>query len=293
MRARARLARLIVPSASTPREAAAGRRRRGKLVFACTPAGCRSSIIGCQRSQTGLGPKESVCWACLGRGGRDDQVSTSASYGPGHARAIIPEPRPPPEAYLMDDKRRGRCDAREPAPYERRLTIMTRTRWVLLVAAVVALVLAGLLWWITTEGTRQLDGHIRQALESYERAFARDGAGATPTPLPLRRDGYGPLLGAPSVKKVTVHRDGQTLTAEFTGGKTTGPCGADYTARAVESAHAALIVVEEHPHERGSSWDCLDVGFRRQVIVRLSRPLGERVVLEAMKGMPAPVDLMR
>jgi hypothetical protein len=41
--------------------------------------------------------------------------------------------------------------------------------------------------------------------------LARGGAGATPTP--LWRDGYG----APSVEKVTVHRDGQTLTANFIG----------------------------------------------------------------------------
>ncbi|MEU7884441.1 hypothetical protein AB0B54_02975 [Microbispora bryophytorum] len=163
---------------------------------------------------------------------------------------------------------------------------MTRTRWVLSIAAVVVLAMMGLLWWIMTEDDRQLDRHIRQALEGYEQAFARGGAGATPTP--LRRDGYGPVLGAPSVEKVTVLRDGQTLTAEFIGGKTTGPCGSDYTARAVGSAHAALIVVEEHPHERGAL--CTLEGYRRQVTVRLSRPLGMRAVLEAMGGMPVPVD---
>jgi hypothetical protein len=157
--------------------------------------------------------------------------------------------------------------------------------WVLLIMATVVLVLAGLLWWITTEDDRQLDRHIRQALEGYEQEFAREGVGATPTP--LRRDGYGPVLGAPSVEKVTLHEDGRTLTAEFIGAQTTGPCGADYTARAVESAHAALIVVEEHPHERGSSWDCLDVGYRRQVVVRLSRPMDQRAVLEAMRGAAA------
>ncbi|MFF3665860.1 hypothetical protein [Microtetraspora malaysiensis] len=156
---------------------------------------------------------------------------------------------------------------------------------------VAVMVSVGLLWWITTEDDRQLDRHIRQALEGYEQAFAEEGAGATPTP--PRRDGYGPVLGTPSVTKVTVHQDGQTLTAEFIGAQTTGPCGADYTARAVESAHAALIVVEEDTRKRGSSWDCPDVGYRRQVIVRLGRPLGERVVLEAMRGMPAPVDFMR
>jgi hypothetical protein len=160
--------------------------------------------------------------------------------------------------------------------------IMTRTRWVLSIAAVVVLASMGLLWWITTEYDRQLDRHIQQALEGYEQAFARGGAGATPAP--LWQDGYG----APSIEKVTVHRDGQTLTAEFTGGKTTGPCGSDYTARAIESAHAALIVVEKHPHERGA--DCTLEGYRREVTVRLSRPLGERAVLEAMGGTPVPVD---
>lgn len=167
--------------------------------------------------------------------------------------------------------------------------IMRRTRWILLVATVVVLVAVGVLWWIMTEGDRQLDRHIGQALDSYERSFVRDGAGATPTP--LQRDGYGPVLGAPSVEKVTVNRDGRTLTADFIGGKATGPCGVDYTARAVESAHAAVIVVEAHPHE--GQGVCTDEGYSRRVTVRLGRPLGERVVLEAMRGMPVPVDLLK
>ncbi len=69
MRARARLARLIFPSASTHREAAAGRRRRCKPVFACTRAGRRSSLIGRQRSPTGLSRRSrsaGLAWVAAG-----------------------------------------------------------------------------------------------------------------------------------------------------------------------------------------------------------------------------------
>lgn len=69
--------------------------------------------------------------------------------------------------------------------------IMTRTRWVLLITAVAVPVVVGALWWIATEDDRRLDGHIRQALEGYEQAFAREGTEATPTP--LRRNGYAPF----------------------------------------------------------------------------------------------------
>jgi hypothetical protein len=165
---------------------------------------------------------------------------------------------------------------------------MTRKRWVVLIASVAVLGLV-VLWWIATENGRRLDRHVQRALERYEQAFARDGARATP--IPLRRDGSGPALGVPSAEKVTVNQDGRTLTVEFIGGKTTGPCGSDYTARAVESEHAALIVVEKHPHEWGAA--CTMEGYRRQATVQLSRPLDGRTVLEAMRGMPVPVDLPR
>jgi hypothetical protein len=167
---------------------------------------------------------------------------------------------------------------------------MTRKgRGLLIAAAAAVLGLAALSWWTVTADDRRLDAHVWQALERYEQAFAKDGVRAAPTPPP--RDGYGPLLGVPSVEKVAVHEDGTTLTAEFIGGEVSGPCGADYTARAVESAHAALIVVEKHPHAR--EWEshvCPAVGYRRQVTVRLSRPLGGRTVLEAMRGMPVPLE---
>ncbi|MGC5016238.1 hypothetical protein ACLQ2R_36205 [Streptosporangium sp. DT93] len=162
---------------------------------------------------------------------------------------------------------------------------MTRRRLTVLVASATALGLVAL-WRIATGDDRRLDGQVRQALERYEQAFARDGARATPTP--ARRDGFAPVLGAPSVEKVTVLRDGGTLTAEFIGGRATGPCGSDYTARAVESEHAVLIVIEEHPHWRVRA--CTSEGHLRQATVRLSRPLDGRTVLEAMRGMPVTVE---
>lgn len=167
---------------------------------------------------------------------------------------------------------------------------MTRKHWVALIASTIVLCSAVLLWWIATNDERQLDRHVHQALERYEQVFA-DDSGATPTPLP--RDRGSPLLGVPPVEKVTVHHDQRTLTAEYTGGETAGPCGADYTARVVESEHAVLIVVEKHPHTRWRGRVCTMEGYRRQVTVRLSHALNGRAVLEAVSGMPVPVELTR
>ncbi|GII81166.1 hypothetical protein Sru01_61480 [Sphaerisporangium rufum] len=72
---------------------------------------------------------------------------------------------------------------------------------------------------------------------------------------------------------------------------TTGPCGVDYTGRAVESEHAALIVVAGRPHDDGNL--CTAEGYPRQVTLRLDRALGGRAVLEAVEGMPVPVDLAK
>ncbi|MFD1932640.1 hypothetical protein ACFSKW_14255 [Nonomuraea mangrovi] len=161
---------------------------------------------------------------------------------------------------------------------------MTRKRWAVVIALAAVLSLVALAW-VTTEHDRRLDRHVRQTLERYEQAFARDGARAAPAPA-------APVLQVPFVpfvEKVIVHHDGRTLTAEFTGARATGPCGADYPARAVESEHAAVIVVEERPHEGGRV--CSAMGYLRQVTVRLSSPLGSRTVLEVKSGMPVPVDL--
>jgi hypothetical protein len=62
------------------------------------------------------------------------------------------------------------------------------------------------------------------------------------------------------------------------------PCGADYTAEAVESDVAIVVIVSEHPHGPGES--CSAVGATRTATVELARPLGDRAILEVKEGLP-------
>jgi hypothetical protein len=95
----------------------------------------------------------------------------------------------------------------------------------------------------------------------------------------------------PYVESGRLSRDGSTLTVTFAGarGPKTEPCGADYTGHAVESDHAVVVVVTEHPHEPDGTQACATVGARRTVDVTLSRALGDRVLLGTPYGEPAPL----
>lgn len=95
----------------------------------------------------------------------------------------------------------------------------------------------------------------------------------------------------PHVETGRLAGDGVTLTVVFTGAPKpkTEPCGADYSGQAVESDHAVLVVVTEHPHETGGTGTCDAMGARRTVDVTLSRPLGDRVLLRTPYGEPAPL----
>ncbi|MFC7533173.1 hypothetical protein, partial [Actinoplanes sp. GCM10030250] len=81
------------------------------------------------------------------------------------------------------------------------------------------------------------------------------------------------------------------MTVSFTGSPGPGsePCGADYTAEGVESAHAVVVIVETHPHAPGET--CTDIGAHRTATVELKEPLGERAVLEVQQGLPVPVTI--
>ncbi len=58
--------------------------------------------------------------------------------------------------------------------------------------------------------------------------------------------------------------DGRTLTAHFTGAEEgDGPCGAAYTARAIESEHAVVVIVDAHPNAEQAS--CRAVGYTRSL----------------------------
>jgi hypothetical protein len=84
---------------------------------------------------------------------------------------------------------------------------------------------------------------------------------------------------------------GRELTVAFTGAPLPGdqPCGEDYTAEAVESDLAVVVIVTRHPH--AGIGGCNAVGAPRTATVELAAPLGERAVLEVQQGLPVPVVL--
>jgi hypothetical protein len=83
--------------------------------------------------------------------------------------------------------------------------------------------------------------------------------------------------------------DASQLTVAFTGspGGRAQPCGADYTAEAVESDLAIVVIVTEHRNPTIGA--CTAVGAERTAVVDLAAPLGDRTVLEVERGLPVPL----
>ena len=83
------------------------------------------------------------------------------------------------------------------------------------------------------------------------------------------------------------------LTVSFIGAKDGADqaCGADYTAEAVESELAVVIIIEAHPSkiELGPNVGCTRGGFLRTAVVKLQDVLGDRAVLEIKQGLPVAV----
>jgi hypothetical protein len=86
---------------------------------------------------------------------------------------------------------------------------------------------------------------------------------------------------------------GNTLTVAFVGAPNAGDqsCGEDYTAEAVESDLAVVVIVTRHPHVSLLGVSCSAVGARRTASATLAAPLGERAVLDVQRGTPVPVEL--
>ncbi|MGH2463988.1 MAG: hypothetical protein ACRDGI_00860 [Candidatus Limnocylindrales bacterium] len=86
---------------------------------------------------------------------------------------------------------------------------------------------------------------------------------------------------------------GTELTVAFVGAPDPGdkPCGEDYTADAVESDLAVVVIVTRHPHVALLGEACSAVGARRTATATLATPLGDRVVLDLQQGTPVPVVL--
>lgn len=86
--------------------------------------------------------------------------------------------------------------------------------------------------------------------------------------------------------------DGSELTVAFTGSPNPGnmACGEDYTAEAVESDLAVVVIVTRHPRV-GLGEACSAVGARRTATATLAVPFGDRVVLDLQQGTPVSLVL--
>ena len=87
--------------------------------------------------------------------------------------------------------------------------------------------------------------------------------------------------------------DARRLEVGFIGARDDGPCAATYTAEAVESELAIVVIITGRPQDgvAGSPEPrlCAAEGSMRTTDVRLADPLGTRAVLEIQQGLPVPV----
>jgi hypothetical protein len=106
-------------------------------------------------------------------------------------------------------------------------------------------------------------------------------APAVPTPndQSTGQPGSAPWVG-PQVESAIVDSSGMTLTVSFVGAPDNGdkPCGADYTAEAVESNAAIVVIVYEHRNPLPVA--CSAVGAYRTAQVSLAKPLGNRTLID-------------
>lgn len=93
-----------------------------------------------------------------------------------------------------------------------------------------------------------------------------------------------------SIDRAIGKSDSRKLTVSFVGAAkhADGACGTDYTAEAVESTLAVVVIIVEHQDPRCPGSDL--VGHDRSATVTLAEPLGKRAVLEVRQGLPVPVS---
>lgn len=130
------------------------------------------------------------------------------------------------------------------------------------------------LWVFTVEGT-----DVRVTRNAVDPSV-------TVVPPPFNAD--HPPEGV-SIDQATGTPGARKLTVSFSGAEKNGdqPCGADYTAEAVESSLAVVVIVIEHRNTTEAT--CRLVAKTRTAVVTLADPLGERAVLEVTQGLPVPI----
>jgi len=91
------------------------------------------------------------------------------------------------------------------------------------------------------------------------------------------------------IDSATGSADSKKLTVSFIGAPDGAdkPCGADYTAEAVESELAVVVIVNEKRNPTPGA--CAAVGAIRTAKVTLEAVLGNRAVLEVQQGLPVAV----
>jgi hypothetical protein len=115
---------------------------------------------------------------------------------------------------------------------------------------------------------------------------------AIANPVVVAPDEVGSQLGL-AIDSASGTVGGNELTVAFVGAPDPGnmPCGEDYTAEAVESDLAVVVIVTRHPHGPPFPEACSAVGARRTATATMAAPLGNRVVLDLQQGTPVPVVL--
>jgi hypothetical protein len=117
------------------------------------------------------------------------------------------------------------------------------------------------------------------------------GTDFTAPPMPTTNDQQvaQPWVG-PSAQSATVDASGMTITVTVIGAPDPGdkPCGADYTAEAVESDAAVVVIVYEHQSLSTVPVACTAVGALRTVPVALAKPLGKRTLID-LQAQPVSV----
>jgi hypothetical protein len=96
----------------------------------------------------------------------------------------------------------------------------------------------------------------------------------------------------PAVQSATVDASRMTLTVSVVGAEygADKPCGADYTAEAVESDTAVVVIVYGHSNTLPAM--CSDVGYFRTAQVTLAKPLGNRTLID-LQAQPISVTVGR
>jgi hypothetical protein len=102
---------------------------------------------------------------------------------------------------------------------------------------------------------------------------------------------WDPALSSRALRIDSANGDptSRDLTVTFTGAPDPGSqaCGADYTAEAIESDVAIVVIVVEH--RNAVSVSCAAVGARRTAVATLAAPLADRTVLDVEEGLPVAV----